>query len=240
MARHHGPLMALPAGWTTRAYDLPETAAGPLDRAAGTCRKCGRAVSRSPVSGWWWAYDGQPAGFCDHQPVRVTQAPRPVPVPGQVGFSHRQGVDIGDAEIVSIGDDWVKVTRHLSAVDAGAEVLGLDWHARRVTGQVPAQPETLDGVPCRSCEAMSSLVLVERAQPDRAEGPPPWCRCPDCGDEMTRAELTAWCDQYAAWVKGAGILTCRRCDMRPDLDAHPGCCWASCTCCGGRGGRAAA
>lgn len=239
MAQHYRPLMALAGGWTTRVYDLPEPAAGLLDRASGTCRTCGRKVTRSPVSGWWWACDGQPAGFCDHQPARVTQVPRPGPVPGDLGFRHHQPEDIGDGEIVAIGDGWVKVMRHLGAVHAGAEVLALDWHARRVTGMVPAHAETLDGVPCRSCEAMSSLTRVEQPPPDPARPPPPVVRCPDCGDEMTRAELAAWAAQYAAWVKGAGILTCRRCDMQPGLDVHPECCWASCTCCGGKG-RAAA
>lgn len=240
MARHRGPLLALAPGWTTRVYDLPE-GTGPLNRAAGRCRKCGRKVSRSPASGWWWACDGRPAGFCDHDPGPVLPAATPPePVPGGTGFRHQKPEDIGEEEIVSIGDGWVKVMRLLGAVHAGAEILELDWHARRLTGQVPASPVLLDGMPCRSCEAMSSLLLLEQPPPDPRLKPPPAYRCADCGDEMTRAELTAWAAQYAAWTAGAGILTCRRCDMRPDLDWHPECCWGQCTCCRGRGRRAAA
>jgi hypothetical protein len=239
MARHPGPLMALPDGWTTRVYDLPEAGA-PLNRAQGTCRKCGRTVTRSPASGWWWApYGGAGPEFCDHDPGHVPEATADGPVPGELGYCHHQPEDIGGDEIVSVGDGWVKVMRQLSAVHAGAEVLALDWHARRLTGQVPASPETLDGIPCRSCEAMSSLARVEQPPPDPRRPPGPVTRCGECGDEMTRQELDGWAVMYAAWVKGAGILTCRRCEMRPDLDAHPECAWASCTCCGGRG-RAAA
>jgi hypothetical protein len=238
MALHDGPLMALTDGWTTRVYDLPEAAA-PLNRASGTCRKCGRKVTRSPVSGWWWAHDGRPAGFCDHQPVRIAQAvPPPEPVPGGLGFRHHKEEDISDLEIVSIGDDWVKVMVHRNALHAGAEILGLDWHARRVTGQVPARPETLDGIPCRSCEAMS-LTRTEQPPPDPRLPPPPVARCAECGDEMTRAEFTAWCVMYAAWVKGSGILTCRRCDLGAERGRAHECCWGSCTCCGGKRRRAA-
>jgi len=232
LARHPGPLMALPDGWTTRAYDLPEATA-PLNRAQGACRRCGRTVTRSPVSGWWWACDGQAAGFCDHDPGPVPEAVPSGPVPAEAE------AELGDLEIVSAGDGWVKVLTRRNAVHAGAEILALDWHARRLTGQVPASAEVLDGMPCRSCEAMSALTVLEQPPPDPAQPPPRWTRCAECGDEMTRPELTAWAVMYAAWVRGSGLLTCRRCEMRPDLDRHPECSWASCSCCGGRG-RAAA
>jgi hypothetical protein len=235
LARHPGPLMALADGWTTRAYDLPE-AAVPLNRASGACRRCGRTVTRSPVSGWWWACDGQAAGFCDHDPGPVPEATADGPVPGGVGFTHHRPEDLSEEEIVSIGDGWVKVMRRLSAVHAGAEILDLHWHARRLTGQVPASADTRDGVPCRNCEAMSSLALAEQPPPDPAKPPPPYTRCLECRDEMTREELTAWADMYAAWSKGAGILTCRRCE----LGLHSECCWPSCGCCAGRGPRRAA
>ena len=163
MARHYRPLLALADGWTTRVYDLPDGGRPTLlDRAAGTCRKCGRTVTRSPVSGWWWAPDDQAAGFCDHDPGSVPQAAAPATVPGDLL------ADIGEEEIVCAGDGWVKVMRLLGAVHAGAEILGLHWHARRLTGQVPTSPDLLDGVPCRSCEAMSSLAVLERPPPDPA------------------------------------------------------------------------
>jgi hypothetical protein len=244
MARHPGPLMALADGWTTRAYDLPEAMA-PLNRAQGTCRRCGQKVTRSPWSGWWWApYSGPGPEFCDHDPGPVPQHAADGPVPDTNLLRHWRNPsdlpeDVGGEEIVFIGDDWVKVLRQRNAVHAGAEILGLHWHARKLTGQVPAPAEILDGMPCRSCEAMSSLTRIEQPQREKADKPPAVTRCAECGDEMTRAELTGWAAQYAAWVKGSGILTCRRCDMRPDLKSHPECCWPGCSCCGGRG-RAAA
>jgi hypothetical protein len=122
----------------------------------------------------------------------------------------------------------VKVMRRLDAIDAGAEILDLHWQARRLTGQVPAQPEILDGIPCRSCEAMSALAVAESPPPDPERPAPPFCRCTACRDEMTRAEYDDWAHMYAAWVNGAGLLTCRRCD----LALHEACCWAGCSCCG--------
>lgn len=228
LARHRNALLALDAGWTTRVYGRPEAGRW-LNRAAGTCRKCRRKVTRSPVSGWWWAHDGLPAGFCDHDPGPVAPAVPPSPAaPGDLAE------DIGE-EVICEGDGWVKVMRFYGAVQAGAEILELHWHASRLTGQVPAAPDVLDGMPCRSCEAMSSLVRLEQPPPDPVKPPPAAYRCGDCGDEMTRAELTGWAAQYAAWTAGAGILTCRRCD----LDLHPECCWPGCTCCRGSRRRAA-
>jgi hypothetical protein len=230
LALHPGPLLALPGGWTSRAYDLPAGGRPALlDRAAATCRRCGRAVTRSRASGWWWSFDGRPAGFCDHDPGPVTLPAPPGPVPGDLE------ADIGEQEIVRAGDGWVTVMSLRGGEHAGTEILDLHWHARRLTGQVPARPELLDGVPCRSCEAMSALALAEQPPPDPEKPPPPFARCTECRDEMTRAEYDAWAVMYAAWTRGAGILTCRRCD----LNLHERCCWAGCTCCGARRLRAA-
>lgn len=241
MALHPAPLLALAPGWTSRFYDLPDGGRGGLlNWARGTCRKCGRTVTRSRVSGWWWAYDGQPAGFCDHDPgPAAPAAPAPGPVPDSLE------ADIGDEEIVHAGDGWLKVMRCLGAVHAGAEILDLHWHARRLTGQVPAQPDILDGTPCRACEAMSSLALAGQPPADPAGPEPPFCRCTACHDEMTRAEYDAWAEMYAAWTKGAGILTCRRCDLglcerRPATweplppERRARCCWDACACCAGQ------
>jgi hypothetical protein len=259
IARHHGPLFALGGGWTTRLYDLPgdlgdgrprddntlawmrsgDVRGHLLNRMQGTCRKCGRPVTRSPVSGWWWAYDGRPAGFCDHDPGPVTAPAVPGPVPADLEDS------IGEEEIVHIGDGWVKVMRRLGAVHAGAEILDLHWQARRLTGQVPAQPEALDGMPCRNCEDIALVRAELPCAPEDPERPPPFSRCLSCRDVMTREEYDGWADMYAAWTRGAGILTCRRCDLglcerraaRPASGAPPRavrCCWDACTCCAGQ------
>jgi hypothetical protein len=135
---------------------------------------------------------------------------------------------IGGLDAVRGGDGWVAAYTSLSGEDAGLELLDLHRLAVRLLGETPARPELLDGIPCRSCEAMSSLALLEQPPPDPEKPPPPFARCTVCRDEMTRAEYDAWAVMYAAWTKGAGILTCRRCELR----LCGTCCWAGCTCCG--------
>ncbi len=137
--------------------------------------------------------------------------------------------EIGGLEICHIGDGWVTALTGLSGEAAGLDVLDLHSRAARLLGETPAPPEYLDGIPCRSCEAMSALTLTEQPPPDPEKPPPPWCRCVGCRDEMTRKELGEWVAMYAAWVKGAGILTCRRCD----LGLCDGCQWKGCGCAAG-------
>lgn len=134
--------------------------------------------------------------------------------------------DLADLEILHIGDGWLKAQTRLSGEDAGLEILDLHRRAVRLLGETPAPPEILDGIPCRNCEAMSSLAVLEQPPPDPEKPAPPWCRCLECRDEMTRKEYEDWAAQYAAWTRGAGVLTCRRCD----LGYCERCCWDRCSC----------
>ena len=79
---------------------------------------------------------------------------------------------LADCEIVRMGGDWVHVIEMLAGPVAGAEILELHYRARKLTGQAPAPPDLLDGIPCRSCEAMSSLEVIPAPPPD-PEKPPP-------------------------------------------------------------------
>jgi hypothetical protein len=135
---------------------------------------------------------------------------------------------LADCEIVRIGDDWVHVVEQLDGTVAGTEILDLHHRVRKLAGRIPAPPDLLDGIPCRSCEAMSSLEVIPAPPPDPQAPPGPFCRCsvPGCKDEMTRREYDDWVRQYDAWVKGSGILTCRRCY----LDEHGSCQWRQCAC----------
>lgn len=134
--------------------------------------------------------------------------------------------EIGGLEIIHIGDGWVKAMTELDGTAAGHDILDLHRHAVKLLGETAAPPTLLDGIPCRNCEAMSSLAVLEQPPPDPQLPPGPWVRCLECRDEMTRKELDAWTAQYAGWVRGAGVLTCRRCD----LGRCPECSWASCDC----------
>jgi hypothetical protein len=137
---------------------------------------------------------------------------------------------IGGLDAVHGGDGWVKAWTALSGEDAGTEILDLHSRAVRLLGETPAPPELLDGIPCRSCEAMSSLALLEKPPPDPEQPAPAFCRCAECRDEMTRKEYDDWVRQYAAWVGGSGILTCRRCELGQCAEAPSACSWPSCTC----------
>lgn len=136
--------------------------------------------------------------------------------------------EIGGLDAVVGGDGWVKAFTRLDGEDAALEILGLRHRAVRMLGETPAPPELLDGIPCRACEAMSSLEVLPQEPPDPARREPAFCRCsvPGCRDEMTRTQYDAWVGQYNAWVRGAGVLTCRRCE----LGDHENCQWDSCGC----------
>src|SRR5581483_8236402 len=69
--------------------------------------------------------------------------------------------EIGGEEIVNIGDGWVKTVTLRDGAAAGNEILDLHWRARKLLGETKDRPESLDGIPCRSCEAMG----LERAEP---------------------------------------------------------------------------
>jgi hypothetical protein len=136
--------------------------------------------------------------------------------------------EIADLEIIFIGDGWVSAQTRLGGTAAGLDILDLHRSASRLLGETPAPPEILEGVPCRSCEEMSSLARLEQPPPDPEKPEPPFCAClsASCKAVMTRTEYDAWTAMYVAWTRGSGVLTCRRCD-RGDCG---NCCWPSCSC----------
>jgi hypothetical protein len=111
----------------------------------------------------------------------------------------------------------------LSGVNAGKEILDLHYRARKVTGEVKARPEPLDGVPCRECEDMA----LERAEPPSdPERPAMHSKCASCRHEMTREEYDAWVAMYRSWAEGTPGLACRRCQNGD----HGQCAWGRCAC----------
>ena len=131
--------------------------------------------------------------------------------------------EIADAEIVAIGDGWVKVTVQRSGAAAGNEILDLHWRARRILGETKGRPETFDGIPCRNCDEMA----LERATPPSDPSLPAMhSKCALCKDEMDREELAQWAERYASWARGAAIQACKRCSS----GTHHECCWHACSC----------
>ncbi len=128
------------------------------------------------------------------------------------------------------GDGWGTWIADVGGEVAALDVIGLRTRAVRMLGEAPAPRDLLDGVPCRKCEAMSSLEVLPLPGPeqDREEGHPPFCRCsvPSCHDVMTRPEYDQWVAQYRAWAEGGGVQSCRRC-ARGDCDQ---CQWKACGC----------
>jgi hypothetical protein len=122
----------------------------------------------------------------------------------------------------------------LSGEHAGREILDLHHRARKVTGETKARPESFDGVPCRTCEAMS----LERAEPPSdPKRPAGHSRCAGCGDTMDRKTYDEWVGYYQGWAKSAAGLACRRCQNGD----HEICKWDACACrASGHAGSAAA
>lgn len=224
LAAHTVPLLALAADWTARAYVLPEgwrggrrEGAAP-DRTSAACRLCGRLITRSPFSGWWWAPDGLAASFCDHEPAPGSITAARVPDPPEIL------AEISGDEILKAGDDWAEVWRRRDGACAAAELFELHHKCQRAAGASPAPPEPLDGVSCRECEEINSLVRADPPADPRTQAM--WSRCTACGALMDRQEYGEWVAMYKAWVKGAGPLICRRCQ----LGDCGSCFFTGCTC----------
>jgi len=141
----------------------------------------------------------------------------PLPLPdGLTGLIAGEEVVRGDGTTVTV------MTRRDGA-DAGNEILGLHYRARRMLGETRTQPESLDGVPCRNCDQMT----LERAEPPSdPEMPAMHSRCASCRDTMSREEYLEWVARYARWAQSAGLPACRRC-QRGD---HTQCGWHACPC----------
>jgi hypothetical protein len=131
--------------------------------------------------------------------------------PPDTGMPDDLEAELGDLEVVHAGDGWATAVTDLSGVDAGLEVLDLAAKFRRVLGESPTRPETLDGVPCRECE---ELALVEADPPHDPKTEKDKSKCTACNARMSPAEYAEWTKMYDAWVKGAGLLTCRLCELK--------------------------
>lgn len=234
---HIDVLLALQPGWMTRTYTFPPGKPGSAPAQEGTCGRCGlrvgRIVGRRIDQGRpprWYVIEmtGAPVPACAHEPRGITSSRALSLIPPDIE------AEIGGEEIVTSGDGWVQVTRHVGATAAGNEVIGLHHRARRALGETRPQPEYFDGIPCRACEEMA----LERAEPPSdPSAEAKHSRCAACRDEMTREEFAQHAGRYASWARGAGIQVCRRCSLaaaaataEQEAALHAGCCWHACSC----------
>lgn len=126
-----------------------------------------------------------------------------------------------DATVCSVAYGTAVVIPVMDGAGAGIEILDLHRRCLSALGEIAAQPELLDGIPCRNCEVMG----LERATPPADPGrPTAYSRCPRCADEMDLATYREWAEWYARWAESAGPLTCQRC-LNGDCDqcAYPAC-----------------
>lgn len=218
------------------------------------CRRCGLFVVPSPSGKHWWPAvcthaavlesawaedrDGnrypvawacaecstpfrgslpRPRPACDHRPAGAPPA-------RSGGIPADTEAEIEGLEVVRAGDGWVTCFTSLAGADAGLDVLELTARFRRLLGESPARPEALDGVPCRNCEAMASLVRADPPSDPKAEAM--HSRCETCGDVMGPGEFREWVRQWDAYVKHGEPVACRRCQ----LERHAECFGVSCGC----------
>jgi hypothetical protein len=128
-----------------------------------------------------------------------------------------------DAGIVR-GSGEAVLMPELDGADAGREIIRLHRRARSILGEIRARAEAFDGIPCRSCEAMS----LERAEPPSDPRQKAMkSRCADCGDVMDDETFDAWVSHYHGWASAASAgLVCRRCQR----GNHAICMWVPCSC----------
>ena len=94
--------------------------------------------------------------------------------------------ELADEEIVRAGEHHITVMHQLGGTDAGNEILGLHWRARKLLGWTKPAPESFDGVPCQNCDEMT----LERAEPPSdPDIPADHSRCAACQDTMTREDV---------------------------------------------------
>lgn len=72
-------------------------------------------------------------------------------------------------------------------VDFAAELIELKGHLRHALGESAPKPVVMWGVPCRRCNAVSTLVL-DQEDPNRYRE----CSAPSCGVLMTEVEYKEW------------------------------------------------
>jgi hypothetical protein len=118
--------------------------------------------------------------------------------------------DLAGAEIVRLGVDHVTLLTQAGGEDAGAEILRLHYRALAILGEVGQRADTLDGVPCKSCEDMA-LEMAEPPSDPRL--PAMYSQCASCRGQMSREDFIAWSAMYAKWADDLR-LTCRRCQAQ--------------------------
>ena len=224
LARQVDVLLALQPGWMTRTFTFPPGKPGATAAQEAACRRCGYRIARlvSGGPGRWYLAEAVtgPVGACVHEPAEITASRALGLIPPELE------AEIGGDEIVTVGDGWVKATRHVGADAAGNEIIDLHWRARRHLGETKPPPESFDGVPCRNCDEMA----LERAEPPSdPKSEASKSRCALCKDEMDDAEFAQWCEMYSSWARGAGVQECRRCA----LGRHADCVWNLCSCAAG-------
>jgi len=130
---------------------------------------------------------------------------------------------LADEEVVRAGEHHITVMHQLGGADAGNEILGLHWRARKLLGWTRPAPESFDGVPCQACDEMA----LERAEPPSdPDIPADHSKCALCKHTMSREVFDQWVDRYATWARGAGVQECRRCGQGSHLE----CSWQACSC----------
>lgn len=130
--------------------------------------------------------------------------------------------DLAGAEIVRVGLDHITLLTQAGGEQAGAEILRLHYRALAILGYAGNQAETLDGVPCRSCD---DIALEMAEPPSDPRTPAMYSQCASCRAQMSREHFIAWSAMYAKWADDSG-LTCRRCQN----DNCPECAYAACAC----------
>ena len=194
--------VTVPARWA-------ENPDGTFRAVAWACAECSTPFRASPP---------KPRAACLHEPSAAATA-RPGGIPADIED------EIAGLEVVRAGDGWVTCLTDLSGVDAGLDVLELAAKFKRRLQESAPPPEDLDGVPCRECAAMASLVRADVPADPSAKAM--WSRCLTCGHAMDHAEFDEWTDWYDGFVKRGGAPSaCRRCE----LGRHGDCYWVLCGC----------
>jgi hypothetical protein len=219
------------------------------------CRRCGTFVTSSPSGKHWWpAVCTHPVavparwaenpdgtftavawacaecstplrGATPRQRAACAHEPSAVPPAAPGGIPADIEDQVAGLEVVRAGDGWVTCITDLSGADAGLDVLDLAARFKRRLQEAAPPPEDLDGIPCRECDAMASLVRADIPADPAVKAP--WSRCTSCGHVMTRAEFDEWTDWYDGFVKRGGAPSaCRRCE----LGRHQDCYWDFCSC----------
>jgi hypothetical protein len=96
---------------------------------------------------------------------------------------------------------YAEVYADLDGSAAGLEFLHLEYRCRRTLGQTIPPPVLLEGIPCRSCDA---LALEAAPEPQYKSS------CAECGELLTEIEYRGYVKQYDHWVRrqvAAGEIT---------------------------------